>query len=410
MAVIFWFIRTFPEAPIRVQSRRGTDLTPVPDHPLTELIATPNPYYPGELLWWGTLADWMLTGNGYWLKVRSAAGRVVQLWWAPSTTMTAIRPDDGGVFLSHYEYSPNGKPTRVEAADVVHFRYGLNPGDGGLTGLSPLASLLREVFTDDEAANFTASLLRNMGVPGVVLSPRGDDEVGSDDAEELKNEFRQRFSGDNVGEPMVMKGPTDVAVLSFNPQQMELTKLRRIPEERVSALFGIPAVVVGLGAGLDRATYANFAEAREAAYEQNVIPSQRLLAAQIRTQLLPDFGDVRRLVVDFDLSLVRVLQDDQNELATRITTELTGGAIMLDEARSALGKPPLPNRLGQVYYIPTGVTVTPADEVGAEPEPPPMPPALALPPGDEAATDDAGEAEAETAPTNGRRREAVPAA
>ena len=38
-------------------------------------------------------------------------------------------------------------------------------------GLSPLASLYREIFTDDEAANMTASLMRNIGVPGVVLSP-----------------------------------------------------------------------------------------------------------------------------------------------------------------------------------------------------------------------------------------------
>lgn len=405
MAVLLWFIRAFPEAPIRVQARRGTELSPLPDHPLTELLAMPNPAYPGELLWWGMLADWWLSGNGYWLKVRSAAGRVVQLWWAPASLMKPVRPDDGRTFLSHYEYSPNGEPIRVEPDDVVHFRYGLNPADQGLTGLSPLAALLREVFTDDEAANFTASILRNMGVPGVIISP--EEEVSAD-VESVKNQFRQTFGNDNAGDVMVMTGPTKVQVLSFNPQQMELTSLRRIPEERVAAVFGVPAVVVGLGAGLDRSTYANYATAREAAYEQNIIPSQRLLAAQLRTQLLPDFGDPARLIVDFDLSNVRVLQEDQNALATRTTALLNGGQITLDEARAMIGKEPLPNKLGEVYYVPAGITVTPAAELGKEPEPPPVP-VMALPPGDEAPADEAGEDEAEPA-MNGRRREAVPVA
>jgi hypothetical protein len=34
-------------------------------------------------------------------------------------------------------------------------------------------------------------------------------------------------------------------------------------------------------------------EMREQAYESNIIPTQRLMAAELRTQLLPDFGDVR---------------------------------------------------------------------------------------------------------------------
>lgn len=398
IAVCYWFVRAFPEAPIRVQRRQGSDLVPIPNHPLTELLATPNPAYPGELLWWGMLLDWMLTGNGYWLKVRSAAGRVVQLWWAPASIMKPVRPDDGRVFLSHYEYSPNGVAIPYAPSEVIHFRYGLNPADGGLTGLSPLAALLREVFTDDEAANFTASILRNMGVPGVIISPKGDDT--SVDPEEIKNVFRQKFGGDNTGEPMVITAPTDVTVLSFNPRQMELTSLRRIPEERVAAVFGVPAVVVGLGAGLDRSTYANYATAREAAYEQNVIPSQRLLAAQLRTQLLPDFGDPNQLVVDFDLTGVRVLQEDQNALATRAGTLLTSGVVMLDEARAMVSKPPLSGTLGQVYYVPHTVTVTPAAEIGLTPEPPP-PPVLTLPPGD-VPTD------GEPAPTNGHRPDAVP--
>ena len=54
----------------------------------------------------------------------------------------------------------------------MHFRFGLDP-ENDRKGRSPLAGVLREVFTDDEAANYTASLLRNMGVPGIIVSRRG---------------------------------------------------------------------------------------------------------------------------------------------------------------------------------------------------------------------------------------------
>jgi hypothetical protein len=56
-------------------------------------------------------------------------------------------------------------------------------------------------------------------------------------------------------------------------------------------VLGIPAVVVGLGAGLERSTFTNMAEAREAAYESGLIPAQKILGEDIRFQLLPLFGD-----------------------------------------------------------------------------------------------------------------------
>src|SRR5581483_6204053 len=127
---------------------------------------------------------------------------------------------------------------------------------------------------DDEAANFTAALLRNMGVPGVVVSPEQGATVSQEDADVTKAYVKSKFTGDNRGEPLVLSGPTKVQQFGFSPEQLLLKELRRIPEERVSAVLGVPAMVAGLGAGLDRSTFTNYAEAREAAYEQAIIPTQ----------------------------------------------------------------------------------------------------------------------------------------
>jgi HK97 family phage portal protein len=373
---ILWFCRTFPEAPIRITTINAEgEEEEQANHALKLLLDTPNPYYSGELLWWGTLADWML-GNAYWLKIRSGAGRVVQLWWVPSTLIEPRWPADGSEFISHYDYRPGPlEPTRIDPADVVHFRYGLDPNNIR-KGLSPLGSLLREVFTDDEAANYTASMLRNVGVPPVVISPGPDAKPTQAELEEVKTRYVETTTGDHRGEPVVMRGPTSVQVLGFDPQKMDMKTARRVPEERVSAIFGIPAVVAGLGAGLDRSTFANFAEAREAAYESNVIPSQRLLAAELRTQLLPDFGDVQRLRISFDLTKVRVLQADENALHARAREDLKSGLVKFNEARKMIGLPPVDGEVGDMVYVPINVAPTHVDQVLA----PPVQAQPALPP------------------------------
>lgn len=375
-ATVGWVCRTFPEAPIRVLVRRGQEYQPIPDHPMLQLIRRPNPFYSGILLWMATIASWMLTGNAYWLKIRSQNNRVVQLWWVPSQLMEPYVDQDSTAFIDGYNYNPDGRAIPIEYAvsDVVHFRYGLDP-DNPRKGLSPLASLIREIFTDDVAANFAASILRNLGVPGVVIMPDDADgtTIDGQDADEIKDTFAQRFGGDNRGQPLVLHGKSKVQVLSFSPDQMNLRDLRRLPEERVTALLGIPAIVVGLGAGLERSTFSNMSEAREAAYESNVIPSQRLFAEELRLQLLPDFMDIERAEVDFDLSKVRVLQDDQNKLVERHTRSLTAGGMLLNTYLRLTNQDEIgPD--GDVFLVPTNLSPTPPKELTAVPEMPPTPP------------------------------------
>jgi HK97 family phage portal protein len=370
MACVRWVCRTFPEAPLQVQVRgRDGHLDAQPDHALQALFEQPNPYYSGLHLWLGTLADYLLDGNAYWVKVRSEANRVVELWWVPSMQVEPRWPDDGSAFISHYDYTVDGEIYPLDRQDVVHFRDGFDPANLR-KGHSPLRSLLREIATDDEAANFTASILRNLGVPGVVISPEGDAGIDEAAFEDIKEAFSARFGGDRRGEPLVMRGATKVSVLSFSPEQMQMRELRRIPEERITAIFGVPAVVVGLGAGLDKATYSNVAQAREAAYESALIPLQRLFLADLQAQLVPDFGDGRTLRVAFDYAQVRVLQDDQNALMTRAAEGFQRGVLTRGEARTMVGQ--AAETVDDVFLLPNIVAVVPRKLKAVEPAPAPV--------------------------------------
>lgn len=385
MACVLWAARVFPEAPARVREIDPDGQARVrPNHRMQRLLERPNPFYSGIVMWMATLIDFLISGNAYWLKVRNPMGEVIQLWYTPQS-MIAPKSDDKRphIYITHYEYRPSpamAKPIELRVDDVVHFRYGIDEYDTR-KGLSPLASLFREIFTDNEAANFSASLLKNLGVPGVILSPGGDElEASGDDLEEVKETFRRSFNGDNRGEPIVMRTKTDVKVLSFSPQQMDLRTLRRLPEERVTAVLGIAAVVVGFGAGLDRSTFANFSEAREAAFETFVNPLYRLMAADLTLQLLPEFesmlltedangnlvpkqlgeGDAT-IEAYFDTSDLLSLQEFKSRKSKFLTEQWERGLIQRSEARRDLGRP-VNDAVDNVYRIDKNTLEVPADK------------------------------------------------
>lgn len=341
MTCALWAGRTFPEAPLRVQETRpGESPSFLPTHPMEALVESPNPFYSGVVLWMASIMDFVISGNFYWIKVRSSLGEPVQLWYIPSFMIEPQRNDkDRTVYISHYAYRPNldEQPIKIPVEDVVHVRMGIDPNNP-IKGVSPVTTLLREVFTDNEAANFAAALLKNLGIPGVILSPADSEaEASDDDLAEVKETFMRRFGGDNRGEPMVLKTKTDVKVLSWSPQQLDLRALRRIPEERVSAIMGIPAIVAGFGAGLDRSTFANFKEAREAAFESMIAPNQRLVAAEVTRSLLRDFDRMPARRAAFDNSNVRILEEDENHRWDRYRGAYEGGGITRAEYRTAIG-------------------------------------------------------------------------
>lgn len=344
MAPIQWLQRALPEATLAMRERKqGGKMEPVEEHPLLELIRNPNPFYGDIALWAATILSYATDGNAYWIKVRNTAGVPVELWYVPHWMIEPKAGLDGSEFLSHYEYTPGTGFGRfpLAPADVIHFRHGLNPRDLR-RGLSPLQGVIREIFADIESSNFVASLLRNMGVPGVVISPKGGAMPTPEDVEATKTWFNQTFSGDGRGGTLVMGAPTDVQQYGFNPQQMELSGARDVAEERVCAALGIPAAVVGFGAGLQSTKVgATMEEMRKLAWHNGVLPLGRALIDELQRSLLPDFqrgNDRRRLELFWDTDEVLALQEDENRTTERKLGELKAGAITLYDYLTETGR------------------------------------------------------------------------
>lgn len=340
MAPVQWVQRALPEARLVVKSRkRDGSIDMIGDHPMLWLIQKPNPYYADIVLIWGTVLSMLTDGNAYWIIVRDGYGKPAELWYVPHWMMEPKWDHKGEEYIGYYEYKPGGgtAPQKIAAEDVVHFRHGINPRNLH-KGIAPLDSAIREIYMDNESSAFVSALLKNMGVPGVVISPKGGVMAGQGDAEATKAWFQEQFSGDNRGKPLVMGAPTDVTPYGFNPQQMNMSEARDVAEERVCALLGIPAAVVGFGSGLQSTKVgATMEEMRKLAWHNGVLPIARLIADELQRSLLPLFPKTQGQIVDWDTDDVRALQEDEDKKTERWNKRLSGGAVTVAEAREAWG-------------------------------------------------------------------------
>jgi HK97 family phage portal protein len=359
-----WIARAYPEAPlvVRKKAHGKNPAEVVADHELPQLLERPNEFYGGDALTLATLLSFVVTGNAYWLKVRNAQLKPIGLWWAPNWTITPRWPIGGNTFVSHYDYAPNGFPIRIEPEDVVHLRHGIDPQNVRL-GLSPIAAIFREIFTDDEAGRYTATVLQNVGVPGLVLAPDSDTlTLNEEEAEAIKAKAVEKISGDQRGQPLVLSGRMKVTKLGFSPSEMDLSALRDMSEERVCAAIGIPAAVVGFGSGLQQTKVgATMRELVQLAWSGCIIPHQRIIGSQIGHSLLPDFEERPELFeVGYDRSKIVALEEDQTALSTRLTQQLESGGILRSDFKRRLGYEVLPG--DDVYLIPVSVIEVPVGE------------------------------------------------
>jgi HK97 family phage portal protein len=309
--------------------------------------------------------NYLMDGNAYMLKVRNGQGGVAALSYLPTWTLEPIVGTDS------YQYSPGGPESKVQiipSTEIVHLRFGIDPTYTS-KGISPLKILLRELYTDLQGATMTAMLMKNAGLMGVVISPKAGVTINK--PTETKKYIEDSFVGTSQGKPMVMTAPTDFQYFGAEAAKMDMSMLRNIPESRICALLNIPAAVVGMSSGMAQTKVgATLAELRAMAYEDCIIPTQNSWCDEIDLQLLPDFeGDPEAYSTQFDNSRVRVLQPDDNAISMKLMEQLNKGAIMLSEARDALGLDTTPDQ--DVFYIPGTVTVTDPKELIAPPPPPP---------------------------------------
>lgn len=306
-------------------------------HDVARLVKRPNPFWTRTQLLSAILISRYLNGNAYVLKVRSRAGKVVELWWLPHD-LVEPQIDKATGRITGYKYKV-GSTTEIYAPDdVIHIKTGVNLSNP-VKGQSPLYALLREVCTDNEVQTYTYSILKNMGTPGAIISPKdADDDLDEDFRTKIKQLWREKTTGDNRGDPLVLNAPLDIQNPAFEPNKMMIDKTSELSEARLAGAFGVPTIVVQFVVGLRNSNAkASYEESIQQAYGCCLIPLQRELCEWFDLQLLPELGDEMREYCAFDNSEISALQESQDALHKRADDGFKAGTVKRSEARAMKG-------------------------------------------------------------------------
>jgi HK97 family phage portal protein len=335
----------YVEAPLTVYRQTAPkEREPMFDSPLQSLLDYPNPCM--DILEIMGYIQWCkhVDGNAYLRKLRAGddlTGNVVELWPISPTRLEARTIQGSGEFISYYRYYVRpGVYEDIPVENIIHFRMGLKDGDHRY-GDSPLKRLAREVSSDDQATRYADRLLANLAINGLSLEfDKEAQPMTKAEADEAKARIQAAYGGDNVGAVSVISPGGKLVQHGFSPEQMDLKVLHRVPEERISAVLRCPAIVAGLGAGLDRSTFANYEEANQSFIEQTILSLYRDDDKKLTHSLASDFTSDRKISIAHDITQMRALQDDEDKKATRLAAYVVAGILDVNEARAEIGREP----------------------------------------------------------------------
>ena len=340
-----WYARNWPQSRWELrQPTKDGEYSVIDSRGAVDLLTMPQPGVTGSL-WWAMMQEsYFLHGNAYARKVRAGGyGPPIGLQYLPADM---VAPD--GV---NYLYTVDGAAYPIAREDMVHIRVGRDPYDHRL-GRAPLLSCLREIAADNAGSSMAYAMSKNNAVPSLIISPdmaAGDVELSPDVARTMKKRVAEDFAGDNAGGVAVLTDAFKIEKVSFSPNEMALDQMRVKPEERITAVLGLNCMVLGLGAGLAHNTYSNYEEARQAAWEDGLLPLQAAFAEAFTDALRQDFGFPDGSYLAFDNSQVRALADDVNADGTRAAALYQAGVVDRATAKRIAGETPDPADTG-VYH------------------------------------------------------------
>jgi HK97 family phage portal protein len=243
-------------------------------------------------------------------------------------------------------YRLNGK----EVQDIIHIRFGVHPTIPW-RGYSPIQSLARLISADNYAMRYMDAVAQKP-YASTVFMPADPDMMTPELAEKIKTKIASMVGGENSGGMVILNVPGDIKPIGLTPEDMGLTNFTRLSEERVCAVLGIPAVVVGLGAGLERSTFTNMHMAWNHALRNFMVPMWDLIADGL-TRALVNEPNVR---LRFATEEVFALQEDMDSRHERVRKDYTSGLIPLSRAKELLGEQPQPGD-EDIYYAAPNVQV-----------------------------------------------------
>ena len=342
--------RSVATIPIIAYQGKGKKRKEVEEHAVLDLLRNPNPDQDGVEFLKTWVTNFLLTGNAFVERTGEDNPERMELY-VLRTDRTRVVPGLDG-FSKAYEYSVGGATRRIEvnietgARPILHHKTP-NPLNDWY-GMSPLQPCAWAVDIVNEASAWNLGLLRNSGAPSgaFVFAPKeGDPNLSIEQREILKRELQEHIQGSrNAGRPMVLEGGLGWQQMGLNPEQMQYVEGALKAAREIAITLNVPPQLLGIPGDN---TYSNYQEARQALYQDTVIPLAKHIAAKLTHWFARQLGKDVVLEVNTDgLEALAGVRKDMWQGLQACTF------LSINEKREAVGYSNVPG--GDDVYIGAG--------------------------------------------------------
>jgi HK97 family phage portal protein len=328
--------------PWSVMKHEGGGRTVAQDHPVHRLLSRAANKDTTALVWRELmLMSACLTGNGYSLIERDAAGRPIGLHYMRPDLMQVIRLGAGQIA---YIYSGSEGESVFDSHDVFHLMW-LSPD--GILGFSPISLARQAIGLALAQETFGASYYRNASRPSGALVT--DKELSVDALQRIRESWEARMRGaTQAGSVAVLEGGLKWQAISLSPQDSQWLQSREFQREEICSIYRVPPSVVGIGS---KQSYSS-AEQANREWVSNCLSSwaARLEAEALRKLFREDEAGHYSTDISFDALL-------RSDMMTRYQAFSVGrqfGFLSVNEIRAEIGRNSI-GELGDVYLQPVNM-------------------------------------------------------
>jgi len=351
------------------QKKPDGELEEIDEHPVLSLIDDPNLAITSRQMWNLHYQYLNLTGESYILKLDQNGKPLLNDKVLPS----ALLPLPS--HMVEFKVGKNWVDSIVKMGEVEYpitavLRDSTPDPENIYKGLSVVRKASLTVDTDYEMKKWNNRLFHNGARPGVVLS--SPVKLKDESRERLKQQFDDGYAGsENSFKRLLLEEGMTIEPFMLNAQDLDFLASKAFTRDEILAMFKVSKTIVGIVEDVNRAS----AETAEYIYAKRIIKP--------RLEQFVDFIN-RRLIAPLDPTLELGFDDPVPEDVDRKLATANAGLnkwLTIDEVRAEYGYEALPNKLGEVLYVPINnvpitdlatIVTTPTDET--PPETPPEAP------------------------------------
>lgn len=325
----------------------------VPSHPLYEILHfQPNPWQTSFEFREMLQAHLTLRGNAYAKIVPGLRGAVDALIPMHPDRMMVEQLEDKTL---RYKYrQPWGVDEVFMQDEIFHVR-GLS--SDGLVGHNQIELARESIGVSIAAEMHGASFFRNGARPGIVLEHPTHFRDKESAKEQQEAWERMHRGAANAHRTAILLNGLKAHEVGMTNEDSQFLETRKYQRSEIASLFRVPPHMIG---DLEKATFSNIEQQSIDFVVHTLRPWLVRWEQALRRDLIQDDDVFAEFLVD------GLLRGDVASRSAALQIQFMNGAINQDEWREIENRNPLPDGLGQVFYVPAALV-----PAGERPEPAP---------------------------------------